>query len=81
MQLPEWALFVSDLVAIEQKQAFASEFVPGLVAHLKDPDLQAWIDDALKSYGKDGRGLVREALSVWSRSEGETGALAVAALG
>ena len=81
IQLPEWALLVSDLVAIEQKQSFASEFVPGLVAHLQSPDLQIWIDDALKSYGKDGRGLVREALLAWSRTQGDIGISAVAALG
>ena len=81
IQLPEWALLVSDLVAIEQKQSFANEFVPGLVAHLQSPDLQIWIDDALKSYGKDGRGLVREALLAWSRTQGAIGVSAVAALG
>ena len=81
IQLPEWALLVSDLVAIEQKQAFANEFVPGLVANLHKPDVQTWIDEALKSYGKDGRGLVREALAAWAQGQGDVGALAVAALG
>ena len=81
IQLPEWALLVSDLVAIEQKQAFANQFVPGLVANLHKPDVQTWIDEALKSYGKDGRGLVREALQAWAQNQGEVGALAVAALG
>lgn len=78
--LPDWALLVSDLVAIEQKQHFAEAFVPGLVQRLDAPDLQTWIDAELRAYGKDGRGLVRDALAAWARDEGAVGARAVAAL-
>ncbi len=83
--LPAWALRVSDLVAIEQKRDFAEVFVPGLCGRLDAPDVQAWIDGALRAYGKDGRGLVRDALAAWAaEAVGDERALrarAVAALG
>ncbi len=81
IQLPDWALLVSDLVAIEQKRDFAEVFVPGLVERLDSPDLQPWIDASLRAYGKDGRGLVRDALTAWAATRGDLGARAVSALG
>ncbi len=64
--LPEWALRVSDLVAVEQKQHFAESFVPGLLSRQGDPGLQPWIDAELRPYGKDPRGLVLPALRAWA---------------
>ncbi|MBM4364973.1 MAG: phospho-sugar mutase [Deltaproteobacteria bacterium] len=64
--LPGWALRVSDLVAVEQKQHFAEVFVPGLWSRQGDPGLQAWIDAELRPYGKDPRGLVLPALRAWA---------------
>lgn len=81
IHLPDWALLVSDLVAIEQKRDFAECFVPGLLQRLNDPDLQAWIDLNLRAYGKDGRGLVREALAAWANGQGDVGVRALGALG
>ena len=83
IDLPDWALLVSDLVAIEQKRDFALVFVPELVARLESgaSDLQPWVDDSLRSYGKDGRALVRDALAAWAGGQGPIGARAVAALG
>ena len=71
ISLPEWALRVSDLVAIEQKQHFAAELVPRLQAKIlagaapRDADLQAWIEAELRPYGKDPRGLVAPAVAAW----------------
>lgn len=81
IQLPDWALLVSDLVAIEQKRDFAETFVPGLVLLLNDPGLQTWIDQNLRAYGKDGRGLVRDALAAWANGQGDIGVRALRALG
>ena len=71
IELPAWALRVSDLVAIEQKQHLAAELMPALRARLgdgvspADPTLQAWLDAELRPYGKDPRGLVADAVSAW----------------
>lgn len=71
LDLPTWALQVSDLVAIEQKMHFAASLMPALVARLgdgvpaRDPSLQAWIDAELAPYGKDPRGLVAPAVAAW----------------
>lgn len=81
IHLPGWALLVSDLVAIEQKRDFAERFVPGLVERLDDGGVQAWIDQELRAYGKDGRGLVRDALAAWASGQGDVGVRAVRALG
>ena len=32
----------------------------------EDPSLQAWIDQELRPYGKDPRGLVADAVAAWS---------------
>lgn len=73
--LPEWALRVSDLVAIEQKQHFAAHLVPGVVARIgagataRDAELQTWIDAELRPYGKDPRGLVAPAVAAWASAQ------------
>lgn len=75
--LPAWALQVSDLVAIEQKQHFAAELMPALRARLAAGDeVQAWLDEQLRPYGKDPRGLVADAVRAWA-SEGAADAAAV----
>jgi phosphoglucomutase/phosphomannomutase len=69
--LPAWALRVSDLVAIEQKQALADTLLPTLQGRLADgsdpraAELQAWLDAELKTFGKDPRKLVAEAIAAW----------------
>jgi phosphoglucomutase/phosphomannomutase len=85
--LPDWALRVSDLCAIEQKQHFAAALMPGLAARLgegEDPRgeaLQAWLEGELRPYGKDPRGLVADAVRAWARGHAEAAAGAYAAFG
>ena len=70
--LPGWALRVSDLVAIEQKQELASRILPELQARLAagvapgEAALQRWLDAELKPFGKDPRGLVAPAIRAWA---------------
>lgn len=64
--LPDWALRVSDLCAIEQKAHFAERFIPGVRERLGQEDVQSWIDTELRPYGKDPRGLVAEAVRAWA---------------
>lgn len=63
MPLPRWALKVSGLVPVEQKQHFAAEVLPALVRRLLagEPS-EAWLDAQLARYGKDPRGLVAPAV-------------------
>ena len=70
--LPEWALRVSDLVAIEQKQELAESILPALRAKLiagtgpRDPELKTWLEAELRLFGKDPRGLVAPAIRAWA---------------
>lgn len=82
ISLPEWALRVSDLVAVEQKVHFAQSLIPGVRARIeaREPSeaLRAWIDEELRPYGKDPRGLVADAVRAWA-ALGESDAAAVTA--
>ncbi|MEZ5365823.1 MAG: phospho-sugar mutase [Bryobacterales bacterium] len=63
IQIPNYALEVSDLVSLANKQHFAAEFIPGLIGKLRAgyEGIQEWIDAELKSYGADARLLVDRA--------------------
>lgn len=71
--IPRWALEVSDLVPLEWKQDFAATFMPELRGRIESgeagADLDSWIDDHLRSYGADGRLLVRRAVDAYCRDE------------
>jgi phosphoglucomutase/phosphomannomutase len=80
IDLPRWAMKVSDLVAIEQKVALAKEILPALRSRLAAGEAPgAWLDDALRAFGKDPRGLVAPALAAWAEL-GEPDAAAVLAV-
>lgn len=86
IELPAWALRVSDLCAIEQKQHLAAELLPALRERLsgglapRDATLQAWLDDALRPYGKDPRKLVADAIRAWAESGATDAARVVEAM-
>ena len=67
LSLPRWALRVSDLVSVEHKIQLAQRILPSLINHLEadDPDAGRWLDIQLAPFGKDGRGLVAEAVRAW----------------
>ncbi len=81
LTLPLWALQVSDLVAVEQKQHFAEVLIPGVQSRLaaRKP-VSEWIDAELRAYGKDPRGLIADAVRAWAEVEGPGAAPVVAAL-
>ena len=89
IELPAYALEVSDLVALDKKQHFAATFIPGLAAkaeavskgELTGEAASSWIDETLKPYGADARLLVGSAVKAWAseaRSGGEAGAVTIA---
>jgi len=86
VELPDYALEVSGLVALENKEHFAKTFLPELVARLErsegGAELDEWIDTTLKPYGADGRMLVEPAVHAYLKStslpEGIAAALAAA---
>lgn len=67
LSLPRWALRVSDLVSVEHKLHLARTVLPALITHLEaeDPDAGRWLDVQLAPFGRDGRGLVAEAVRAW----------------
>ncbi len=80
--LPEWALRVSDLVAIESKQHFAEVLLPEVRRRLAEgEDTSAVIEDGLRPYGKDPLGLVADAVRTWAASAGAEGLAVRAAFG
>lgn len=78
IDLPAYALEISDLVSINSKQHFAEEFVPGLeklaAGSASDQELNTWIDSQLAGYGPDARQLVGPAFPSYlahARNEGK----------
>ena len=66
IDLPPWAIAVSDLVPVERKQHFAEELMPGLSRRLDGgEEVGAWLDEQLTPYGRDGRALVRDGVRAW----------------
>ena len=79
VHLPDYALRISGLVPLDKRLDFVEHFIPGLeecVAALghrssTQEDVSRWIDTQLASYGKDARGLVREAVAAYVCAERE----------
>ena len=65
IELPAYALEISDLVSIASKRHFAEQFTPELerlaASSSSDEELNAWIDSQLSSYGPDARLLIGSA--------------------
>ncbi len=82
IELPLWALRVSDLVAIENKQHLAEVLLPEVRRRLADGTPVAdVVDEGLRAYGKDPRGLVAEAVRAWAAEHGAEGERVRAAFG
>ena len=73
VELPSYALEISDLVSLENKRHFVEKFVPAfedrakavLEKQLDADSVQTWIDSELKPYGADARLLVARAFRSW----------------
>jgi phosphoglucomutase/phosphomannomutase len=79
VHLPDYALRISGLVPLDKRLDFVERFMPGFEeraatlgqGHTTQTAVSDWIDTHLASYGKDARGLVREAVSMYLRTERE----------
>ena len=77
VHLPDYALRISGLVPLDKRLDFVGHFIPGLeervtaLGHgsIAQEDVAHWIDTQLASYGKDARGLVREAVAAYVGAE------------
>ena len=72
LELPRWALKVSDLLPVEQKQAFAEVIMPGVAARLRarEPVLD-WLEEVLQPFGKDPRALLLPGVRAWAGLQSE----------
>lgn len=81
VELPDYALRISGLVALDKRQDFVQRFMPGLQAqaaqmctgNTDQASVSRWIDAHLASYGKDARGLVRGAMRLYLDTERAAG--------
>ncbi|MGQ4809342.1 Phosphoglucosamine mutase [Candidatus Entotheonellaceae bacterium PAL068K] len=77
VHLPEYALRLSGLLPLDRRLDFVEHFMPDLeeqvqtwcAGRVTQADVSQWIDTRLASYGKDARGLVRDAFTVYVRNE------------
>ena len=77
VHLPDYALRVSGLVPLDKRLDFAEHFMPDLETrvqaigqgHATSKSVSEWIDATLASYGKDARGLVRDAVTAYVETE------------
>lgn len=79
LHLPVWALKISDLVAIEHKQHFANVVIPELKRKMtQKEEVEPWLSEQLRPYGKDPKRLVLEAVRAVVAQEPESSALLTA---
>jgi phosphoglucomutase/phosphomannomutase len=77
VDLPEYALRISDLVPLDRRLDFVEQFVPDfeqrVLACVEGQDTHesasSWVDARLATYGKDARVLVGDAMVAYLRSE------------
>jgi phosphoglucomutase/phosphomannomutase len=77
VHLPDYALRLSGLLPLDKRLDFVEHFIPSFETRVQtwrrgetpQQDVSRWIDTYLASYGKDARGLVREALVAYLHAE------------
>jgi phosphoglucomutase len=77
VELPDYALRLSGLLPLDRRLDFVEQFMPQLEHRMvaccagatEQPEVDQWIDTHLASYGKDARGLVRDALLAYIAEE------------
>ena len=69
IHLPDWALEISDLVSIEDKEAWANRVIPGLQERLQDDPETAkqWFTNQIKT---EHRAMLRPGIEAMARIEG-----------
>jgi len=77
VELPDYALRLSGLLPLDRRLDFVERFMPQLERRIaaccagttRQAAVDQWIDTHLASYGKDARGLVRDAFRVYIAAE------------
>ncbi len=77
VELPDYALRLSGLLPLDKRVDFVENFIPNFETRVHtwrqggttQQDVSQWIDAHLASYGKDARGLVRDALAAYVHTE------------
>ena len=77
VSLPDYALRLSSLLPLDRRLDFVEQFIPdfekrvqaGCQGRITQQEVSQWIDTHLASYGKDARGLVRDALAAYLGAE------------
>jgi len=84
LKVPEWALRINDLVAVEHKLDFAEQVLPALCQRLdQGEEIEVtghWLDARIARYGRDARQLVAPAVRAWVRQERPASASALLGL-
>ncbi|MDE0207242.1 MAG: hypothetical protein OXP66_14605, partial [Candidatus Tectomicrobia bacterium] len=87
VELPDYALRISDLVPLDRRLDFVDRFVPDFEQRAlacaqgqdRPESTSGWIDERLATYGKDARALVGDAMAAYLQSERRrTGAIGTA---
>ena len=77
VELPDYALRISDLVPLDRRLDFVERFLPDFEeralacaqGHDRHESASGWIDERLAAYGKDARALVGEAMAAYLQTE------------
>jgi phosphoglucomutase len=80
VELPDYALRLSGLLPLDKRLDFVETFMPQFERRIEaccagatcQSEVDQWIDTHLASYGKDARGLVRDALRTYVTAERAT---------
>jgi hypothetical protein len=72
-EIEDESLLVSDLVPVDHKVRLCTEVLPGLLEQVsRGGDAGSWLDDQLRPFGEDPRGMVQTAALTWlDRAAGE----------
>lgn len=78
IELPLYALRVSDLLSIDLKQAFADELIPSweqrLCALSDDVDVEAeaiWLREAIKGFGKEPKAMLSQGMETYFQEQSD----------
>ena len=72
IELPDWALEISDLVSIEERLEWCNALIPELASHIRDAsdDLPEWLN---RNLGSDRREQLKPGIQALARTNSELG--------